>query len=164
MYLLLPVCLYVLDFFVCVTDILECIPRIIMPLHWRHNDRDGVSNHQPHDCLLNCLFSRRSKKTSKLRVTGLCVGWPVNSKKTSKLRVTGLCVGWPVNSLHKGPVTRKMFPFDDVIMPTVRVLLCFVVFRYRSILPISFVIASSSPQGNRVRLHQCHWNNPFGYG
>ena len=22
---------------------------------------------------------------------------------------------WPVNSLHKGPVTRKMFPFDDVI-------------------------------------------------
>ena len=23
---------------------------------------------------------------------------------------------WPVNSLHKGPETRKMFPFDDVIM------------------------------------------------
>ena len=25
---------------------------------------------------------------------------------------------WPVNSSHKGPVTRKMFPFDDVIMTT----------------------------------------------
>ena len=36
----------------------------------RHNGRDGVSNHQPHDCLLNGLFRRRSKKTSKLRVTG----------------------------------------------------------------------------------------------
>ena len=24
----------------------------------------------------------------------------------------------PMNSLHKGPVTRKMFPFDDVIMCT----------------------------------------------
>ena len=23
---------------------------------------------------------------------------------------------WPVNSPHKGPVTRRMFPFDDVIM------------------------------------------------
>ena len=23
---------------------------------------------------------------------------------------------WPVNSLHKGPVTRKMFPFDDLVM------------------------------------------------
>ena len=45
-----------------------------MSLHWRHNDPDSVSNHQPHDCLLNCLFRRRSKKTSKLRVTGLCVG------------------------------------------------------------------------------------------
>ena len=32
---------------------------------------------------------------------------------------TGLCAGnspGPVNSPHKGPVTRKMFPFDDVIM------------------------------------------------
>ena len=35
---------------------------------------DGVSNHQPHDCLLNRLFRRRSKKTSKLRVTDLCAG------------------------------------------------------------------------------------------
>ena len=23
---------------------------------------------------------------------------------------------WPVNSPHKGPVTQKMFPFDDIIM------------------------------------------------
>ena len=43
-------------------------------LRWCHNGRDSVSNHQPHDCLLDCLFRRRSKKTSKLRVTGLCVG------------------------------------------------------------------------------------------
>ena len=67
-------------------------------LRWCHNGRDSVSNHQPHDCLLNRLFRRRSKKTSKLRVTGLCVG---NS---------------PGNSPHKWPVTRKMFQFDDVIM------------------------------------------------
>ena len=26
---------------------------------------------------------------------------------------------WPVNSPHKGPVTRKMFPIDDVIMNSV---------------------------------------------
>ena len=43
-------------------------------LQWRHNGRDGVPYHQPRDCLLNRLFRRRSKKTSKLRVTGLCVG------------------------------------------------------------------------------------------
>ena len=72
----------------------------IIVLHWRHNDHDGVWNHQHHHRLINRLFRRRSKKTSKLRVTGLCVG---NSPG-------------PVNSLHKGQVTRKMFPFDDVIM------------------------------------------------
>ena len=70
------------------------------PLRWRHNDHDGGSNHQPHGCLLNRLFRRKSKITSKLRVTGLYVG-----------NLPG-----PVNSPHKGPVTRKMFPFDDVIM------------------------------------------------
>ena len=41
---------------------------------WRHNGRYSVSNHQPHHCLLKSLFRRRSKKTSKLRVTGLCAG------------------------------------------------------------------------------------------
>ena len=47
---------------------------IMYSLRWRHNELDGVSDHQPHDCLLNLLFRRRSKKTSKLRVTGLCAG------------------------------------------------------------------------------------------
>ena len=50
------------------------VPSIMVTLQWRHNGRDSVSNHQPHDCLLKCLCRRRSKKTSKLRVTGLCVG------------------------------------------------------------------------------------------
>ena len=63
-------------------------------LHWRHNEYVGVSNHQPHGYLLNRLLRRRSKKTSKLNVTGR----------------------GPVNSPHKWPVTRKKFPFDDVIM------------------------------------------------
>ena len=43
-------------------------------LQWRHNRNNGISNHKPHHCLLNRLFRRRSKKTSKLRVTGLCAG------------------------------------------------------------------------------------------
>ena len=43
-----------------------------MKLQWRHNGWNGVSNHQPYHCLLNRLFRRRSKKASKLRVTGLC--------------------------------------------------------------------------------------------
>ena len=66
----------------------HCVP---LTLQWLYNERDGVSNHQPYDCSLNRLFRQRSKKTSKLRVTGLCEG---NSPVT-------------VNSPHKWPVTRK---------------------------------------------------------
>ena len=54
--------------------------------------------------LLNRFFGCRSKKTSKLRVTGLCAG---NSLVTGEFLA------------HKKPVTRKMFPFDDVIMKNV---------------------------------------------
>ena len=52
-----------------------------IPLQWRHNGHDDVSNHQPHDCLLSSLFERRSKNRSKLRVTVLCEG---NSPVTSE--------------------------------------------------------------------------------
>ena len=55
--------------------------RLVGTLQWRHNGRNSVSNHQPHDCLLNCLFTRRSRKTSKPRVTGLCAG---NSQGTGE--------------------------------------------------------------------------------
>ena len=48
--------------------------HLISSLQWRHNEHSIVSNHQPNDCLLNCLFRRRSRKTLKLRVTGLCAG------------------------------------------------------------------------------------------
>ena len=49
---------------------------MLYSLQWRHNERDGVSNHRGFDCLLRRLFRRTSKKTSKLCVTGLCEGNP----------------------------------------------------------------------------------------
>ena len=74
----------------------RCHPDITFVLDEHH----GVSNHRSRDCVFNRLFRRRPKKTSKLTVTGLREG----------------IHQWPVNSPHKGPVTRKMFLFDDVIM------------------------------------------------
>ena len=75
----------------------------VYPLQWRHNGHDGVSNHQPDECLLNRLFSHRSKKYQS---------------SASLAFVRGIH-RWSVNSPHKGPVTRKMFPFHNVIMWTV---------------------------------------------
>ena len=62
-------------------------------LQWHHIESSGVSNHRCLQCLLNCCFRHRWKKTSKLCVTGLCAG----------------------NSPQKRLVTWKMFPFDDIM-------------------------------------------------
>ena len=70
-------------------------------LQWCHKKRDGVSNHQPHDCLLNRLFKAQNQRKPQTSAT--------------RAFVRGINQ-WPVNSPHKGPITRKMFPFDDVIM------------------------------------------------
>ena len=67
---------------------------VAISLEWRHNQRHGVSNHRRLGYLFKRLFRHKSKKTSKLRVTDTGDRW---------------------NPPHKGPVTRKMFPFDGVI-------------------------------------------------
>ena len=67
-----------------------------LSLQWRHNELDGVPNHQPHDSLRNADQGKPKSSASLAFVRG--------SHR------------WPVNSPHKGPVTRKMFPFDDVIL------------------------------------------------
>ena len=70
--------IYTYIFAVCMTP---CNKLVTDTLQWRHNGHDGISNHQPHDCLPNRLFRHRSKKTSKLHITGLCEG---NSPVTSE--------------------------------------------------------------------------------
>ena len=70
-------------------------------LQWRHRERDGVSNHQPDDCLLNRLFRHRSKKTPKLRVTGLCEGnSPVTGDRVPRTKgrnVENVSIWWRHN-------------------------------------------------------------------
>ena len=65
-------------------DITYVASSVICTLHWRHNERDGVSNDQTNDCLIKRLFGHRSKKPCKLRVTGLSAG---NSPVTGKFPV-----------------------------------------------------------------------------
>ena len=55
-------------------------------LQWCDNGHEGVSNHQAYHCLLNRLARRRSKKTSKLDITGLCAGnSPVTGEFTAQM-------------------------------------------------------------------------------
>ena len=69
-------------------------------LLWRHNGHSSVLNHQPYDCLHNRYSDADQSKHQSC--ASLAFVWGINRG--------------PVNSPHKWPVTRKMFPFDDVIM------------------------------------------------
>ena len=93
-------------------------------LRWLHNGRDGVSNHQPHDCLLNRLFRRRSKKTSKLRVTGHCVGnSPVTGEFPAQMASYAeiLSISWRHHVLFL--VVRRLHR-NIISMPRIERLIC----------------------------------------
>ena len=92
-------------------------------LRWRHNKRDGVSNHRRLDCLFNRLFKRISNKASKPRVTGLCEGNPP---------VTG---GFPSQRASN----VEMFSYDHVIMLTPSSVLYFPFFLLQELIPASLV-------------------------
>ena len=95
---------------VCFTDAYmhhqASVSYYYISLQWHHNKHDGVSNHQPQYCVLNCLFTCRSKKTSKLRVTGLCEG---NSPETGKFpakrasNAENVSIWWRHHVLHMLP-------------------------------------------------------------
>ena len=119
-------------------------------LQWRHNGCDGVPNHQPHDCLLNRLFRHRSKKTSKIRVTGLCAGNSTVTQRASYAEKS-LSTVYPNKYAH------------GLVVP------CFVVVMQ------SFIINSHevfihihqgcfAGTGAIVRLPQCQWSKPDRYG
>ena len=94
-------------------EIVEMIRHSISKsLRWRHNGRDGVSNHQPHDCLHNRVFRRRSKETSKLCVTGLCAGnspgigeFPAQKASNAK----NVSIWWRHHALYR---------YKNTILPT----------------------------------------------
>ena len=117
----------------CVSiTLINLFPKFVyIALQWRHNGHDGVSNHQPHYCLLNRLSRRRSKKTPKLRVIGLRAG---NSPVTGEFP-------------HKWPVSRKMFPIDDVIMVYQQIRSCSL---WRS---VAYFVPQDSESSNEIYSH-----------
>ena len=89
-------------------DIGQFYPRPVMLPHWHWG------NHH-NDVIMGALVSQITSLT--------IVYWTVYSRRRSRKNQSPASQAfvrgnhrWPVNSPHKGPVTRQMFPFDDVIM------------------------------------------------
>ena len=80
-----------------------------LPLQWRHSECDGVSNHQRLDGLLNHLFRRGSKKTPKLRVTGICEGnSPMTVTSPTKGQWRGKCFHLMTSSWLNGKLQTHL--------------------------------------------------------
>ena len=94
---------------------------LILPLlkpktsQWRQDERDCVSNHRRLACLLSCLLMRRSKKISKLCVTGLCEG---NS------RVTGEFLAQRASNADNVSIWWRHYEFRDNWVNTRHVCWC----------------------------------------
>ena len=68
-----------------------------LPSHYNDLIMNAMVFHQPYDCLLNRLFRRRPKKTSKLHVTGLCAGnSPVNGEFPAQManNAASVSISW----------------------------------------------------------------------
>ena len=68
----------------------------VTALQWRHNERPGVSNHRQLHCLFKFSPGAHQRK----------------QQSSESLEIHQR----PVDSLHKRPLTRKMFSLDDVNM------------------------------------------------
>ena len=81
-----------------------------------------IANNVP-VCLLEWHYSEFIMRTMAWQITSLTIVYSTiysracqrkHQSSASLASVWGIH-RWPMNSPHKGPVTRKMFPFDDVI-------------------------------------------------
>ena len=76
-------------------------------LQWRRKGHDGVSMHHPPYCSLNHLFRRRSKRTPKLRVTGL-FAWtsPLADEFPAQMasNAENVFIWWCYHGLEQKPV------------------------------------------------------------
>ena len=124
-------------------------------LQWRHYGRDRVSNHQPHDCLLNRLLRHRSKKTSKLRVTGLCAG---NSPATAEFpaqmasNAENVSIWWRHHDIKPPPDTMLPIEWDMSCMMTSS---CWSLFR------VTAAICEGNPAVTGGFPHKGQWRRAF---
>ena len=67
----------------------------------------------------NAIISAMASQTTSISIVYSTIYWGADQRKHKNSASLGFVRGihrWPLNSPHKGPVTRKMFSFDVVIM------------------------------------------------
>ena len=116
----------------------QSFPQFHAPLPWRHSEHDRVSQ-------VSQLFSPPFIQGANQRK---------HQSSASLAFVRGIHRP-AVNSPHKGPVTRRMFPFHVVIMNLTasRPGLCSSPTKFQPSATISYSLGHFVPSGNTVRRH-----------
>ena len=109
-------------------DVNHNVMKRIQPVHRINNFTDRTN------CAINCvadflhamqlhysdvIMGAMASQITSVTIVCSAVYSGANQRKHQSAASLAFVRGihrWPVNSPHKGPVTRKMFPFDDVIM------------------------------------------------
>ena len=89
----------------------------VKPCYWRES-QVFHTHHMSHHCT-DVITSVMSSQITILTIVYTTVYSGADKRKHQSFASLAFVRGnprWPVNSPHKGPVTREMFPFDDVIM------------------------------------------------
>ena len=92
------------------TIIQTCLMRI------SNFSKNGETLHQHHkDVIMGAMASQNINLTIVNSTIYSGANQRIHQSSASLAFMRGIH-RWPVNSPHKGPVTRKVFPFDNVIM------------------------------------------------
>ena len=87
----------------------------------QHDSAEECMGHSDQDHYNEVIMGAIASQITSLTIVYSIVYSDADQRKhqssASLAFVRGIHRGQPVNSSHKWPVTRKMFPFDDVIMP-----------------------------------------------
>ena len=97
--------------YISVTLHVVTTPAKLLPIVWACNHFRSV---RYNDVMMGTMASQTTRLTNFYSTVYSGSDQRKHQSSASLAFVRGIH-RWPVNSLHKGPVTRKMFPFDDVI-------------------------------------------------
>ena len=98
-------------------QLLSKFPNRFWRLRHFFEDRRGL--HLPSDHYNDVIMSVMASQITGVSIVCWFVGSSADQRKHQSSASLAFGWGihrWPVNSPHKGPVMRKMFQFDDVIM------------------------------------------------
>ena len=96
-------------------------PRLCIQNAWRNFEKScgNLVTEVTHNHYSDVIIGAMASQITSLTIVYSTVYSGTDDRKhqsSASLAFVRRIHRWPVNSPHKGPVTRKMFPFDDVIL------------------------------------------------